>query len=55
MQHAHEIARKYMATASKRSKELYDVKVAFHRYQGDVVWCLMEVRKVGVTPKLEYV
>ena len=32
MQHAHEIARKYMATASKRSKELYDVKVAFHRY-----------------------
>ena len=56
MQHAHEIARKYMATASKRSKEPYDVKVAFHRYQeGDVVWCLMEVRKVGVTPKLEYV
>ena len=56
MQHAHEIARKYMATASKRSKELYDVKVAFHRYQeGDIVWCLMEVRKVGVTPKLEYV
>ena len=56
MQHAHEIARKYMATASKRSKELYDVKVAFHRYQeGDIVWYLMEVRKVGVTPKLEYV
>ena len=45
-----------MATASKRSKELYDVKVAFRRYQeGDVVWCLMEVREVGVTPKLEYV
>ena len=56
LQHAHEIARKYMSVAAKRSKELYDGKVAFHKYQdGDVVWCLMEVRKVGVSPKLEYV
>ena len=54
MQHAHEIARKHMSTAAKRSKELYDAKVAFHRYSvGDVVWCLMEVRKVGISPKLE--
>ena len=54
MQHAHEIARKHMSTAAKRNKELYDAKVAFHRYSvGDVVWCLMEVRKVGISPKLE--
>lgn len=54
MQHAHEIARQHMSTAAKRSKELYDAKVAFHRYSvGDVVWCLMEVRKVGISPKLE--
>ena len=53
MQHAHEIARKYMSIAAKRSKELYDAKLAFHRYEvGYVVWCLMEVRKVGVSPKL---
>lgn len=56
MQHAHEMARKYMSAAAKRSKELYDVKVAFHRYnEGDIVWCLMEIRKVGVSPKLEYI
>ena len=56
MQHAHEIARKYMSTAAQRSKELYDTKVAFHRYmEGDVVWCLMEARKVGISPKLERV
>ena len=56
MQHAREIARKYMSIAAKRSKELYDAKLAFHRYEvGDVVWCLMEVRKVGVSPKLEFI
>ena len=53
MQHAHEIARKHMSTAAKRSKDLYDTKVAFHRYNvGHVVWCLMEARKVGISPKL---
>lgn len=56
IQHAHEIARKHMSVAAKRSKDLYDSKVAFHLYsQGDVVWCLMEARKVGVSPKLERV
>ena len=55
MQYAHEIARKYMSAAAKRSKDLYDTKVAFHRYnEGDVVWYLMEVRKVGISPKLEF-
>ena len=37
MQHAHEIARKYLSAAAKRSKDLYDTKVAFHKYnEGDV-------------------
>ena len=56
IQYAHEIARKHMFTAAKRSKDLYDTKVAFHGYNvGDVVWCLMEARKVGISPKLERV
>ena len=30
--------------------------MAFHRYdEGDVVWCLMEVRKLGVSPRLEFI
>ena len=54
MQHAHELARKYMGVSSKRSKELYDSRVSFHRYEvGDIVWCLMETRTMGVSPKLE--
>ena len=37
------------------NRELYDAKLAFHRYEVcDVVWCLMEVKKVGVSPKLEF-
>ena len=48
------VARKYMSTAAQISKKLYDTKVAFHWYmEGDVVWCLMEVRKVEISPKLE--
>ena len=55
MQYAHEIARKYISSAAKWSKDLYDTKVAFHRYnEGDMVWYLMEVRKVGISPKLEF-
>ena len=55
MQHAHEVARKYMSATAKRSKELYDSKLAFHRYSvGDIVWCLMETKKVGISPKLEF-
>ena len=54
MQHAHEVARKYLCSAAKRSKDMYDVKLAVNRYeQGDLVWCLNETRKVGVTQKLE--
>ena len=41
-------------SSSKRSKDIYDAKLSFRQYNvGDIVWCLQEVRKVGVTPKLE--
>ena len=53
MQHAHEVARKYLATATKRSKDSYDVKMAVNKYEsGDLVWYLDEVHAVGEAPKL---
>lgn len=56
MQHAHEVARKHLGTAATRSKLIYDAKLALNKYQpGDAVWCLQEVRKLGITPKLERV
>ena len=54
MQHAHEIARKHLNSAAKRSKEIYDTKIAVNKYaEGDMVWCLAEARKVGKMQKLE--
>ena len=54
MQHAHEVARKYLCTAAKRSKDHYDVKMAVNQYtKGDIVWYLNEVQAVGETPKLQ--
>ena len=56
MQRAHEIARKHLLVASKRNKELYDIKVAVNRYkEGEVVWLLNEARHKGTCPKLEMV
>ena len=56
MQHAHKIERNGMSSAAKRSRYLYDIKLAFHKYsERRVVWCLMEVRKLGVLPKLELI
>ena len=55
MQHAHEVARKYLGMSAKRSKDNYDTKVAVNRFEkGDYVWCLNEARKVGVAPKLQH-
>ena len=52
---AHQIARRYLKTAAKRSKERYDTNIKFSEYEvGDLVWALHETRKVGVTPKLEH-
>ena len=54
IQHAHEVAREHLYVAAKRSKAIYDTKISVNRYKvGDLVWCLDESRKVGVTPKLE--
>ena len=54
MQHAHEVARRHLGVASKRSKDAYDMKISYQPYkQGDAVWCLEESRKVGVTEKLQ--
>ncbi|MEW8545559.1 MAG: reverse transcriptase domain-containing protein [Candidatus Thiodiazotropha sp.] len=55
MQHAHEIARRHLSSAAQRSKDIYDAKIAFNKYNvGDAVWCLLESRQVGVTPKLQH-
>ena len=55
LQDAHEIARRHLESAAKRSKEIYDSKVALNKYSvGDFVWCLYESRKVGVMPKFEH-
>ena len=54
MQHAHDVARKHLDSAAKRSSEIYNTKVAVNKYDvGDAVWCLLESRKIGVMPKLE--
>ena len=54
MQIAHEIARRYQGVCSRRSKELHDVRISYNNYkQGDMVWCLLEERKVGIAPKLQ--
>ena len=44
MQHAHEVARKYLGTSAKRNKNIYDTVYRFEK--GDYVWCLNEARKV---------
>lgn len=56
MQHAHEVARKYLASSAKRSKDRYDVKAAVNVYsKGDLVWYLLEGRKPGEAPKLKQI
>jgi hypothetical protein len=54
MQHAHEIARKHIGESADRSKDIYDAKLMVNAYsEGDIIWCLLENRKVGVSHKLE--
>lgn len=51
---SHKVARRKLGVNAKRSKQLYDAKQSFHKYEvGDVVWCLNETRKVGVMLKLQ--
>ena len=55
IQHAHEVAREHLNVAAKRSMAIYDTKISVNRYKvGDLVWCLDESRKVGITPKRIY-
>ena len=54
LQDAHDIARRHLDSAAKRSKDIYDTKLAINTYNiGDLVWYLAETRKVGAMPKLE--
>ncbi|XP_052281178.1 uncharacterized protein LOC127878690 [Dreissena polymorpha] len=54
MHKAHEVARKHLEAAARRSKDVYDARLSFHHYEvGDAVWLLHETRRVGVSAKLE--
>ncbi|KAL3891415.1 hypothetical protein ACJMK2_003677 [Sinanodonta woodiana] len=54
MQHAHDIARKLLATAAKRQRDQHDVKLCQFGYiPGDLVWILNELRYKGISPKLQ--
>ncbi len=54
MQHAHDVAMRYLKAEASRSKASYDIRPSYHNYEvGDAVWMLHEARKVGTTPKLE--
>ena len=46
MQKAHEVTRKHLEANAKRSKEVYDARLSFHKYEvGDVVGCYMKREK----------
>lgn len=54
MRLAHQIARKNIKQKAARSKEIYDINIVKYNYApGNLVWCLHELRKVGICPKLE--
>lgn len=54
IQHAHDVARKHLDHAAKRSRDIYSTKVLVNKYEpGDMVWSLLEAKKLGVMPKLE--
>lgn len=54
LQKSHNVARKYLETYSKRQKDMYDTNAFTYGYKtGDVVWCLNESRKPGISPKLQ--
>lgn len=53
MQRAHEVARKYLATAVVRQKDTYDAKQNLHTYSpGTLVWYATDVKQLDITPKL---
>ena len=49
-------ARRYMSISPRKNKKPDAAKLAFHRHKvGDMVRCLIEVRRVGVSPNLEFI
>ena len=53
MQHAHDVARKYLEAATKRQKDYYDAKGSYHSFRnGDLVWYASELGQLHLTPKL---
>lgn len=54
MQHAHEVARKHLASSAKRQAEIYDSKLSVYKYNvGDLVWVTLEACRPGTSPKLQ--
>jgi transposase InsO family protein len=54
MQKAHELARKHQESSTKRQKDAFDGKTLLNKYRpGDLVWYLAEIRKEGISPKLQ--
>ena len=49
-------ARRYMSISPRKNMKPDAAKLAFYRYKvGDMVRCLIEVRRVGVSPNLEFI
>lgn len=43
-----------ISSSAKRNKAIYESKQVLHHYSvGNLVWYLLEIRSVGVTPKLQ--
>ncbi|KAL3884096.1 hypothetical protein ACJMK2_030318 [Sinanodonta woodiana] len=54
MQHAHDVARKHLATAAKSQRDQHHVKLCQFGYiPGDLVWILNELRYKGISHKLQ--
>ena len=54
IRHAHEVARKNLTLGARRQSEIYDAKLAFHKYKlGDVVWAEKTSVRTGLSPKLQ--
>ena len=53
LQKAHDIARQHLCSTSKRQKETYDAKLAYHKFHvGDLVWFYSDATQLKIAPKL---
>ena len=54
IRHAHEVARKHPTLCVRRQSEVYDAKLAFHKYKlGDVFWAEKTSVRTGLSQKLQ--